>query len=372
MSTLLTPLALGALALPHRIVMAPMTRSRSAQPGNIPWALNARYYAQRASAALIVSEATQISARGQGYSFTPGIHSPEQVKGWRLVTDAVHAAGGRIFAQLWHVGRMSHAAFHGGDAPVAPSALDAGARIWMSVDGAGTMVPTTPPRALELDEIGEIVADYRRAAAAAMTAGFDGVEIHGANGYLIDQFLRTTSNHRDDAYGGDIGSRIRFAVEVAAAVVDEIGGDRVGMRVSPQITARSMDCPEIEDAVLALARELDRLELAYLHLAEADGDDAPEVPEAFRIRLRGAFQGRIIVAGGYTAARAEAILDAGLADFVAFGRPFVSNPDLPSRVARALPLSPLDPDSLYGGDAAGYTDYPAATTVAAVADRKDH
>ncbi|MCT9819951.1 alkene reductase [Microbacterium sp. W1N] len=372
MTSLLSPLALGPLELPHRIVMAPMTRSRSAQPGNIPWALNAEYYAQRASAALIVTEATQVTPRGQGYSFTPGIHSAAQIEGWRLVTDAVHAAGGRIFAQLWHVGRMSHADFHGGQAPVAPSALESGARIWMSVDGVGTMVPTSPPRALTIDEIHEIVADYRRAAAAAVAAGFDGVEIHGANGYLIDQFLRTTSNHRTDAYGGDIPARIRFAVEVAAAVADEIGGERVGLRVSPQIKARNMDCPEIDDAVLALARELDRLELAYMHLAEADWDDAPEIPELFRIRLRAAFGGRIIVAGGYTAARAEAILDAGYADLVAFGRPFVANPDFPQRVAREIPLAPLDPASLYGGDAAGYTDYPAATVVAATAHREDH
>ncbi|TDX81819.1 N-ethylmaleimide reductase [Rathayibacter sp. PhB151] len=360
MTSLLDPIALGSLPLPHRVVMAPMTRSRSAQPGNIPRRLNAEYYAQRASAALIVSEATQISPSGQGYSFTPGLHSADQIAGWRLVTEAVHAAGGRIFAQLWHVGRMSHRSFHDGAAPVAPSALDSGARVWVSVDGVGTMVPTSTPRALTTEEVRGVVEDYRRAAAAAVEAGFDGVELHGANGYLIDQFLRTTSNHRTDEYGGSLDGRLRFAVEVATAVAGEIGADRVGLRLSPQITARGMDCPGIEETVLELARRVDRIGLVYLHLAEADWDDAPEIPDAFRTRLRDAFSGRIVVAGGYTPERAERILAAGHADLVAFGRPFVANPDLPARIATGAPLAALDPDLLYGGDARGYTDFPSA------------
>lgn len=359
MPSLNEPLALGALTLPHRIAMAPMTRARSAQPGNIPWELNAEYYAQRAGAALIISEATQVSPQGQGYSFTPGLHSAEQVAGWRKVTDAVHAAGGRMFAQLWHVGRMSHESFHGGAAPVAPSALDSGARVWISEDGIGRMVPTTTPRALRTDEIAGIVEDYRRAAANAVAAGFDGVEIHGANGYLIDQFLRTTSNTRTDEYGGSLRNRIRFAVEVARAVATEIGADRVGMRVSPQIKARNMDCPEIEDAVLALARELDGIGIAYIHLAEADWDDAPQIPDSFRTLLRAAFGGRIIVAGGYNPESAQRILDERYADLVAFGRPFIANPDFAARVAADAPLAALDPSALYGGGPAGYTDYPA-------------
>lgn len=356
MTSLHEPITLGSLRLPHRIVMAPMTRSRSAQPGNIPGPLNAEYYAQRATAALIVSEATQISPSGQGYSFTPGLHTAEQIAGWRLVTRAVHAAGGRIFAQLWHAGRMSHHSFHGGAAPVAPSALDSGARVWISVDGVGAMVPTSTPRALSTAEVRGVVEDYRRAAANAVEAGFDGVEIHGANGYLIDQFLRTTSNVRTDEYGGSVDGRLRFPVEVVTAVAEEIGSERVGLRVSPQITARGMDCPDIEETVLALAQ---RVDIAYLHLAEADWDDAPAIPDAFRSRLRTAFSGRIVVAGGYTADRAQRILDAGHADLVAFGRPFVANPDLPARLAARAPLAALDPDLLYGGDARGYTDHPA-------------
>lgn len=359
MASLSSPLALGPLTLPHRVVMAPMTRSRASHDTLAPGALNATYYAQRSTAALIISEATQISPQGQGYSFTPGMHTAAQATGWRQVTDAVHAHDGRIFAQLWHVGRMSHASFHGGAAPVAPSALDSGARVWIAVDGVGTMVNTTTPRALAHDEIAGIVEDYRRAARMAVGAGFDGVEIHGANGYLIDQFLRTTSNRRTDEYGGDIEGRIRFPLEVATAVADEIGADRVGVRVSPQITARNMGCPEIEDAVIAFAERLSSLGLAYIHLAEADWDDAPAIPERFRARLRAAFSGRIIVAGGYTPESAQRILDAGLADLVAFGRPFIANPDFPARALGDMPLARADTTTLYGGGAAGYIDYPA-------------
>lgn len=362
MSSLLAPVDLGPLKLDHRIVMAPMTRARSTQPGNVPNALNAEYYAQRGGAALIISEATQISPQGQGYSFTPGIHSAEQIAGWRLVTDAVHATGSHMFLQLWHVGRMSHESFHDGAAPVAPSALNSGARVWISDGTTADMVPTTTPRALEIAEIQGIVDDYRQAAVNAIEAGFDGVEIHGANGYLIDQFMRSTSNERTDEYGGGIAGRIRFAVEVAEAVAGAIGADRVGMRVSPQIKARGMGCPEMEDATIALATELDRIGIAYVHLAEADWDDAPQVPESFRARLRGAFGGRIIVAGGYSPESAERIVDADHADLVAFGRPFVANPDFPHRVRTGAPLASLDADSLYGGDSAGYTDYPSLAT----------
>lgn len=359
MTTLFEPITLGALRLPHRVVMAPMTRSRSEQPGNVPTSLNAEYYEQRAGAALIISEATQISPQGQGYSFTPGLHNEDQVAGWRKVTDAVHAAGGRMFAQLWHVGRMSHSSFQGDVTPVAPSAIDSGARVWISDGVSGRMVPTTPPRALRATEIAGIVQDYARAASNAIAAGFDGVEIHGANGYLIDQFLRTASNQRIDAYGGSVQRRIRFAVEVAEAVANTIGSERVGMRLSPHVSARGMACPEIEGTTFALARVLDRLDLAYVHLAEADWEDAPDVPEQFRAALRETFGGRIIVAGGYTPERATRILEAGHADLVAFGRPFIGNPDYPNRVRTGAPLAGFDATLLYGGDAAGYTDFPA-------------
>lgn len=365
-SPLFRPLQLGPLALPSRIVMAPMTRARSSQPGDVPNALMAQYYAQRASAGLIVSEATQISTQGQGYSFTPGIYSDAQVEGWRRVTDAVHAEGGRMVLQLWHVGRMSHASFHADGLPVAPSAIAPQAQVWVAgADGVGRMVDSPVPRALSEQDIADVVGDFRRAAANAMRAGFDGVEIHGANGYLIDQFLRTTSNQRTDAYtGATLEGRTRFALEVAAAVASEAGAERTGMRLAPFITQRGMDCPEIIPTILHLARQLDATGLAYLHLVEADWADAPQIPDAFRAALRQAYQGRVIVAGGYDAARASQVLSDGFADLVAFGRPFIANPDLPRRLRDGLPLAAFDANALFGGDARGYSDYAPYEAVA--------
>jgi N-ethylmaleimide reductase len=369
-SPLFRPLQLGPLALPNRIVLAPMTRARSSQPGDVPNALMAQYYAQRASAGLIVSEASQVSRQGQGYSFTPGIYSDAQVDGWRRVTDAVHAEGGRMVLQLWHVGRMSHASFHADGLPVAPSAIAPQAQVWVAgADGVGRMVDSPVPRALTAPDIEAVVGDFRRAAANAMRAGFDGVEIHGANGYLIDQFLRTTSNQRTDAYtGATLEGRTRFALEVAAAVASEAGAERTGMRLAPFITQRGMDCPEIIPTILHLARQLDATGLAYLHLVEADWADAPQIPPSFRTALRQAYQGRLIVAGGYDAARANQILSDGLADLVAFGRPFIANPDLPRRLRDGLPLAAFDAKTLFGGDAHGYSDYapyqPAAADLA--------
>mgnify|MGYP002040360451 CR=1 FL=1 len=357
-SSLFHPLQLGPLQLPNRIVMAPMARSRSSQPGDVPNDLMARYYAQRASAGLIVSEATPVSRQGQGYSFTPGIYSEEQVAGWRRVTDAVHAAGGRMVVQLWHVGRMSHASFQPDGVPVAPSALSPDAQVWVvGEDGVGRMVDCPLPRAMTVDDIRAVVGDFRRAAANAMRAGFDGVEIHGGNGYLLDQFLRTTSNHRTDDYGRSIANRTRFVEEVVAAVASEAGVERTGIRLAPFITQRNMNCPDIIPTILSLAKKLDEMGLAYIHLAEADWDDAPAIPEVFRHALRQTYKGRVIVAGKYDAGRAERILNQGLADLVAFGRPFVANPDLPARYAAKLPLAELDSQSLFGGDARGYTDY---------------
>ena len=361
MTDLFTPFALGAVDLPNRIAMAPMTRSRAAQPGNVPTDLMAEYYAQRASAGLIITEATQISPQGQGYSYTPGIHSVRQVEGWRKVTDAVHANGGRIFLQLWHVGRMSHESFHADGKPVAPSALAPDASVWVvdPATGKGGMVPSPVPRALSVEGIAEVVADYGHAARNAMAAGFDGVEIHAANGYLIDEFLRTSSNHRTDPYGGSAENRIRFAVEVFEAVAAEIGAERVGIRISPFITQRNMNDPEAPVTILAMIRELGRRGLTYAHIAEADWDDAPVTPEAFRRDLRAAFDGAVIVAGKYDHARADAMLASGFADVVAFGRQFIANPDLPRRYAEDLPLASFDGATLFGGTADGYTSYPA-------------
>jgi N-ethylmaleimide reductase len=360
-TTLLTPLTVGQLTLPHRIVMAPMTRARSSQPGDVPNAMNALHYAQRASAALIITEASQISPQGKGYSFTPGIYSAEQVEGWRLVSRAVHDAGGRIFLQLWHVGRMSHPDFHGGALPVAPSALPFEGQIW-KVDpatGVGGMVASPTPRALAHAEIKAIVEDFRRAARNAIAAGFDGVEIHGANGYLIDQFLRTTSNVRTDEYGGSHENRLRFLKEVIDAVADEVGAHRTAIRLAPFLTARGMDCPDILPTILDAASFLQQRGIAYLHLVEADWDDAPVVTESFRQQLRERFTHPIIVAGNYNKARAQWVLEQGYADLVAFGRPFVANPDFPRRLVEDLPLADFDGATLFGGGAAGYTDYPA-------------
>ncbi|MGC3964074.1 MAG: alkene reductase [Rhodocyclaceae bacterium] len=366
-SILFTPTRVGSLALHHRVVMAPMTRARSTQPGDVPNTLNARYYAQRSSAALIVSEAAQISPQGKGYSFTPGIYSDDQIVGWRQVTDAVHASGGHIFLQLWHVGRMSHADFHGGELPVAPSAVPFDGQIWKWDDalGAGRMVDCPTPRALTVDEIAGIVGDYRRAARNAIAAGFDGVEVHGANGYLVDQFLRTTSNVRTDAYGGSRENRLRFLREVMTAIVDEVAAERAAIRLAPFLTARGMGCPDILPTILEAASFLQELGVAYLHLVEADWDDAPEFTEAFRRDIRARFAGPIIVAGKYDATRAQWVLQNGYADLVAFGRPFVANPDLPARLRHGWPLTTPDGSTLFGGGAEGYTDY--ASSVVAVA-----
>ncbi|MGR2769887.1 alkene reductase [Photobacterium ganghwense] len=359
-NTLFTQQALGSTTTANRIVMAPMTRSRTAQPGDIPTPMMAQYYAQRASAGFIVTEATQITPQGKGYSFTPGIYSQAQIVGWRQVTDAVHQAGGKIFLQLWHVGRMSHPSFHPDGKPVAPSAIAPDAQVWVvGDDGVGRMLDCPVPRALEKEEIEDIIEDYRQAAINAMEAGFDGVEIHGANGYLIDQFLRRTSNHRTDEYGGSMENRIRFAVEVAQAISEAIGADRVGIRLAPYITQRGMNDSEATDTILLAAESFNQLGLAYIHLAEADWEDAPVVPETFRYALRELFEGAIVVAGNYSKAAGEALLEKGLIDFVAFGRKFIANPDLPYRLEHNLTLSEIsDAGTLFGGNEQGYTDYP--------------
>lgn len=365
-TSLFTPVAIGGHALPHRVVMAPMTRARSTQPGDVPNAMNARYYAQRASAALIVTEASQISPQGKGYSFTPGIYSAEQIAGWRLSTDAVHAAGGRIFLQLWHVGRMSHPDFHDGALPVAPSAVPFDGQIWKvdPMTGVGAMVDSPTQRALTTDEVKGVVASFRQAARNAMQAGFDGVEIHGANGYLVDQFLRTTSNVRTDEYGGSRENRLRFLKEVVDAVADEVGADRTAIRLAPFLTARGMDCPDILPTILEAAEFLQARGIAYLHLVEADWDDAPQFTEEFRQAIRARFTQPIIVAGNYDKARAEWVISSGYADLVAFGRPFVANPDFPHRLANDLPLASFDGSTLFGGNDRGYTDYPSLSQTA--------
>lgn len=349
---LFQPARLDALDLPSRIVMAPMTRSRADSAG-VQTPLAATYYAQRASAGLIITEATQVSRQGQGYAWTPGIHEPAQVEAWRRVTQAVHAAGGRIAAQLWHVGRISHESFQpGGAAPVAPSAIAAEGQAFTE---AG-FVPFPVPRALETDEIPGIVADFRRAAENARAAGFDAVEIHGANGYLIDQFLRDGTNRRTDRYGGSIANRARFLLEVTEEVAGVWGADRVGVRVSPVSPFNSMADSDPQALFGHVAEALSGRGIAFLHVVEnAPGQDSPVDFAA----LRRAFRGTYIANNGYDLARAGAALREGRADLVAFGTPFIANPDLPERLRRGAPLAEADRASFYGGSAKGYTDYPA-------------
>jgi N-ethylmaleimide reductase len=352
---LFAPFQLGPLALPNRIVMAPMTRNR-AGPGNAPGPLNAAYYAQRASAGLIVSEATQVSPQGLGYPGTPGIHSVEQIAGWKLVTDAVHGAGGRIYLQLWHVGRISHPALQpGGALPVAPSAIAPAGNAW-TLDG---MKEYVTPRALETAEIAGIVEDYRRGAANARAAGFDGVELHGANGYLVDQFLRDKTNRRTDRYGGSAQNRARFLLEVTEAMAGVWGAERVGVRLSPTTPFNDMADSDPAATFAVAVGELNRFGLAYLHVVEPiAGDPAPagEMPD---IRFfRRLWRGPLIGNKGYDLARAQSVLRDGAADLVAFAALFLANPDLPERLRRGGPFNPPDRPTFYGGTAKGYTDYP--------------
>lgn len=350
---LFSPLRLGALALPNRVVMAPMTRSRAAA-GNVAGPLAPAYYRQRAGAGLIVAEGSQVSPQGQGYIATPGIHSDEQVAGWRRVTDAVHAAGGRIFLQLWHVGRVSHPVFQpDGALPVAPSAIAPRDSIAYTLDGPQ---PVPVPRALDTAEIAEVVAQFAAGAANAKAAGFDGVEIHGANGYLIDQFLMDGSNRRTDRYGGSAANRARLLLEVAEAVTGVWGAERVGVRLSPSGTFNDMADSHRAETFGHAVRELDRLGLAYLHLVEVPASEPGFVPTSL---FRALWHSALIVCGGYKGARAQAVLAAGGADLVAFGRPYIANPDLVERLRRNLPLAEPDPATFYGGGAQGYTDYPA-------------
>ena len=349
MPTLFDPLLVGDLLIPNRILMAPLTRARAGGGGRVPNALMARYYGQRASAGLILSEATAVTPMGVGYADTPGIWSDEQVEGWRAVTRAVHAGGGRILLQLWHVGRISHPMFLGGALPVAPSALAPAGNV-------SIVRPATPyvtPRALELSEIPGIVEAYRKGAVNAKAAGFDGVEIHGANGYLLDQFLQDSSNHRTDTYGGPVENRARLMLEVTDAVVSVWGASRVGMHLAPRGDAQSMGDSNPLATFSYVARELGRRKIAFLCARESVG--------AGRIgpQLKAAFGGTYIANEKFTPEEAARVVAAGEADAVAFGRLFIANPDLPRRILQGSPLNEPVPATFYAPDATGYTDYPA-------------
>lgn len=355
---LFNPFKLRDLTLKNRIVMAPLTRNRAIPGIDAPQGLNATYYAQRASAGLIIAEASQISPTGKGYAWTPGIYSPEQIAGWSLVTEAVHKKGGIIFAQLWHVGRLSHPSLQpNSNAPVAPSAIAPVGQKTFTEDGQFTGVGT--PRALELSDIVAIIQDYRMAAQNAMQAGFDGVEIHAANGYLIHQFLGDRSNHRTDCYGGSVTNRIRFACEVTEAIVSEIGASRVGIRLSPVSPANGLFESSPEDVFFPLVSELDKLNLCYIHVIEGITGGAREGNQPFDFHaLRNTFKGAWIVNNGYNREMAIDAISSGYADLVAFGKPFIANPDLVERFKTRSALNPIDPSTFYGGGARGYTDYP--------------
>lgn len=364
MTTLFEPCTAGDLRLANRIVMAPLTRNRS--PHAVPTDLAITYYTQRASAGLLITEATAVSHQGQGYADVPGLYAPEQVRAWRRVTDAVHAADGRIVVQLWHVGRVSHNELQpGGGAPVAPSAITAKTKTVLIRDGVPTFVETSAPRALEVTEIPGIVDDYRRAAEAAVReAGFDGVEVHAANGYLIDQFLKTGANHRTDAYGGSISNRARLLVEVTKAVAQAAGAGRTGIRLAPVTPANDIVDADPQPLFDYVARQLGPLGLAYIHVIEGATGGARELPDrpfdyaAFRAAYRDCGgHGAWMVNNGYDLALAEKALAAG-ADLVAFGKAFIANPDLVRRLRERAPLNPPDRSTFYGGGAKGYIDYP--------------
>lgn len=359
---LLTPLQIGSTQLANRIIMAPMTRSRAGD-GLAPTQLNATYYAQRANAGLIVTGATQISQQGQGYALTPGIYTDAQQAGWKLVVDQVHAAGGKIALQLWHVGRISHHTLQeNGAAPVAPSAIKAkGAKTFLVQDGVVSFPETDEPRALTLEELPGIVQQYSDAAARSVAAGFDLVEIHAANGYLLNQFISSTANQRTDNYGGSVENRARFVLEVVDAIVARIGAEKTGIRLSPYGVFNDMseDASETEALLRYLLPALSQRRIAYLHIAEPDWAGGQALSDTFRRQVRADFQGTLIFCGGYTPERAEALLTAGIADAVAFGRPYIANPDLVARYRSGAELASTNQATVYGGDAAGYTDYPA-------------
>lgn len=353
-SKLFEPYKLGAATLTNRSVMAPLTRNR-AVAGFVPNPLAIEYYGQRASAGLLITEASQISQQGQGYQDTPGIYSKEQVAGWRKVTDRVHEQGGHIYIQLWHVGRISHTSLQpNGGKPVAPSAIRANGKTFVG----GTFADVSEPRALELNEIPRIIEDYKRSSANALEAGFDGVEIHGANGYLLDQFARDGANKRTDAYGGSIENRARLMVEVSKAVTAVAGADRTGIRLSPVTPANDLADSNPQALFDHIVDQLNALKLVYIHVVEGATGGPRDVAPFNYDSLRKRFSGTYIANNGYDFKLATKVLEKNKADLIAFGKLFISNPDLVERLKLGAPLNDFDKATFYGGDAKGYTDYP--------------
>ena len=351
---LFSPITLGSISLKNRMIMAPLTRSRAPKDNGIPQAMNVTYYEQRASAGLIITEATPISAMGHGYILLPGIYSNEQVAGWQKVTDAVHAKGGKIISQIWHVGRISHPSLLSGALPVAPSAIKPAGKAF-TYDG---LVDFVEPRALEASELPAIVADYVHATKCALAAGFDGIEIHAANGYLLDQFLRDSTNKREDNYGGSIENRLRLLMEVTKAVVAVAGSDKVGVRISPVNPFNDIEDSNPQALFNAVADSLNQFNLAYLHVVEGGIGDAGEPVKFDFVALRKHFNNAYMANLGYDKARGNAAIANGQADVIAYGVPFIANPDLVERYRTDAPLNEANQDLFYGGDEKGYTDYP--------------
>jgi N-ethylmaleimide reductase len=342
--------------------MAPLTRNRATPPGMVPSPLAAEYYGQRASAGLLVTEATQVSQQGQGYQDTPGIYSADQIAGWRKVTDRVHERGGRIFVQLWHVGRISHTALQpGGGKPVAPSAIQAKTKTFVN----NQFTEVSEPRALELSEIPGIIDDFKRGAANALAAGFDGVEVHGANGYLLDQFAKDGTNKRTDAYGGSIENRARLMLEVSRAVAAEAGSERTGIRISPVTPANDVSDSNPQPLFDHIVDGLEALKLIYIHVIEGATGGPRDIAPFNYASLRARFSRAYIANNGYDFELANRQLEANAADLIAFGKPFISNPDLVERLKKGAPLNVWDKNTFYGGGAKGYTDYPALDTAQA-------
>jgi N-ethylmaleimide reductase len=361
---LFEPFKLGPITLPNRLVMAPLTRNRAVPPGMVPSPLATDYYGQRASAGLLITEASQVSQQGQGYQDTPGIYSKEQVAGWRKVTDRVHERGGHIYLQLWHVGRISHTTLQPDNgAPVAPSAVRANGKTFVG----GTFADVSEPRALALEEIPGVIDSFKRGAANAIAAGFDGVEIHGANGYLLDQFAKDGANKRTDAYGGSIENRARLMLEVAQAVSAEVGAARTGIRLSPVTPANDVSDSNPQPLFDHIVDRLDALKLVYIHVIEGATGGPRDIAPFDYISLRKRFSGTYIGNNGYDLALAEKVLAANEADLIAFGKLFISNPDLVERLKRGADLNTPDKATFYGGGAKGYTDYPALVEAGEVA-----
>lgn len=358
--SLYSPLKIGPYQLNHRVVMAPLTRMRAAQQDNAPHALNVEYYKQRATkGGLIIAEASPVVQTGRGNPRTPGIYSREQIAGWREITDAVHAKGGIIFLQLWHVGRVSHSSFQpGGALPVAPSAVPISGN-FTAMTADGKQVPYETPRALEASEIAGIVESFREGARNALEAGFDGVEIHGANGYLLDQFAKDGTNKRTDTYGGSIENRAKLMIEVSKAVAAEAGADRTGIRISPVTPANDVSDSNPQPLFDHIVDQLNALKLIYIHVIEGATGGPRDIALFDYGSLRKRFSGTYIANNGYDFKLATEILDQNKADLIAFGKPFISNPDLVERLKLGAPLNAFDKATFYGGGAKGYTDYPA-------------